>query len=128
MTGDEFQSMLKSLAGGWTSRDYPKVIGCFSADVFYSDPLRYAFSDSSSLLAFFEDDDGRPQKCEFHYALFDEPRQVGAAEYTYEGTFRYHGTVWIEVKNDKISRWREYQHKSEKSWEEFWDPDERNCP
>lgn len=126
MTRDEFLSMLTTLAKGWTSRDYEKVIEYFSPNVLYSDPLNYTFSDSESLLDFFQDDDGHEQHCQFHNAVFDESKQQGAAEYTYEGTHRYHGTVWIDVAEDKIIRWREYQHKSQRSWQEFWIIDEGN--
>lgn len=111
---------MKALADGWTTRDYNSVAGHFAEELFYSDPVNYTFRDSASLLEFFRNDDDMPQSCTFHDFVFDEQRQIGVAEYTYEGTFRYHGTVWIALKNDKIASWREYQHKSEKDWEEFW--------
>jgi hypothetical protein len=121
MDRDGFSSMLNRMADGWVSKDYDSVVGYFSEGVYYSDPLNYKFYDRDSLLGFFSDDDGKPQSCVFHGSVFDDERQVGTAEYTYEGTFRYHGTVWIELKDDKIISWREYQHRSEKNWEEFWD-------
>lgn len=126
MTLDEFRSMLAALAAGWTSRDYEKVAAPFSPNVFYSDPLNYTFRDRESLLAFFQDDDGCAQHCEFHDLLFDESAQKGVAEYTYEGTHRYHGTVWIDLEDGQISRWREYQHKDQRRWHEFWAIDEGN--
>ena len=121
MRKEEFSNLLNRLAADWTNRDYHAVIEHFAKDVYYSDPLNYAFRDAASLLEFFRDDDGKPQNCTFHDVVFDEDRRIGAAEYTYEGTFRYHGTVWIELSDDKIARWREYQHRSERDWEEFWD-------
>lgn len=112
--------MLTLLADGWTHKEYAAVASQFADDVFYSDPNHYTFRDRVSLQAFFEDDEGRPQYCVFHNALFDEIRQLGVAEFTYQGTFRYHGTAWIELKDDKIASWREYQHISSKTWDEFW--------
>lgn len=120
MNKDQFGELLTRMATGWTQRDYRSVASCFAEDVFYSDPHNYTIRDRASLLEFFEDDDGKPQSCAFLDHLFDEVRQVGVAEYTYEGTFRYHGTVWIELMDDKIRSWREYQHRSEKDWKEFW--------
>lgn len=120
MTENEFNNLLANLATGWTNRDYAAVADHFADDLFYSDPQNYTLVDRTSLLEFFEDDDGQPQSCKVHGHLFDEDRQCGVAEYTYEGTFRYHGTVWIELKEDKIASWREYQHRSEKDWKEFW--------
>lgn len=120
MTTSDFYELLRTLANSWTNRDYSAVAALFAVDVFYSDSLNYTIRDRDSLLAFFEDDDGEPQSCLFHNLVFDETRQVGVAEYTYEGSFLYHGTVWIELKDDKIIRWREYQHRTDKDWSEFW--------
>jgi hypothetical protein len=120
MTKDEFNILLEELAIGWTTRDYRAVADHFAEKVFYCDPQNYTLRDRASLLAFFEDDDGKPQSCQFHGGVFDEAVQQGVAEYTYEGTFRYHGTVWIEFREDKIVSWREYQHRSEKDWKDFW--------
>lgn len=128
MAQDEFDAMLNSLARGWTERDYHAVIAFFSDNVFYSDPQNYTFNDKGSLLDFFLDDDGRAQVCVFHNSSFDEEKQIGVAEYTYEGTNRYHGTAWIEIVNGKIARWREYQHRSDQTWEEFWKVNERDRP
>lgn len=112
--------MLDAMAAAWTNREYEKVAEFFTEPLFYSDPLNYSFTSKSDLLAFFQDDDGEAQFCEFHQAVFDEERQTGAAEYTYKGSFLYYGTVWIEISNNKISSWREYQHKSEHDRENFW--------
>ena len=120
MQQSEFRSLLDSLARGWTDREYERVADLFTDDVFYSDPQHYSFRDRVALLEFFRDDDGHPQSCVFHNCVFDVERQVGVAEYTYSGTYRYHGTVWIELLGDKISRWREYQHRSDRDWKEFW--------
>src|SRR5688572_23477441 len=106
MTSEDFDQLLSELENGWTNRDYTSVAGRFAEDVFYSDAQNYTIRDRGPLLAFFADDGGKPQFCVFHAHLFDETRQVGVAEYTYEGSFRYHGTVWIELRNDKIASWR----------------------
>lgn len=121
MTCDEFEAMLYALAAGWSTRDYKAVADHFAEKCFYTDPLNYAFHNRAEILEFFRADDGREQYCEFHAHVFDEDRQLGVAEYTYEGTYRYHGTVWIEIVDGKISSWREYQHRSNRAWSEFWD-------
>ena len=121
MTGQEFEAMLQALARGWTKRDYEKVVSFFAEDVRYSDPIRYRLTSRAELLEFFWDDEGFEQSTVWHGAVFDEERQVGVAEYTYEGTHRYHGTVWIEIRDNLIVSWREYQHTSELEWKEFWE-------
>ena len=120
MSRNEFEAMLQALARGWTERDYETVAGFFAEDVRYSDPTRYRISSRAELLEFFRDDEGYEQSTVWHGSLFDEERQLGVAEYTYQGTHRYHGTVWIEVRGNRIVRWREYQHVSDLEWEELW--------
>ena len=120
MQQSEFKALVDDLAEGWTNREYERVAEHFSGKVFYSDALHYSFRERDSLLRFFRDDDGKPQSCVFHDFVFDVERQVGVAEYSYSGTHQYHGTVWIELEGDKIKRWREYQHRSDRDWEEFW--------
>jgi hypothetical protein len=120
MTLQELEAMLQALARGWTERDYEKVASFFAEDVRYADPTRYRIASRAGLLEFFRNDEGCEQSTVWHNVVFDEERQVGAAEYTYQGTHRYHGTVWIQVRGNLIARWREYQHTSDLEWEEFW--------
>lgn len=119
MTRAEFTSALESLAQAWTDRDYEKAASFFAEDVRYADPLHYRFASRADLLRFFQDDGGHPQSTVWHNIVFDEERQVGAAEYTYEGTHRYHGVALIQVNGNVISRWREYQHISPLEWQDF---------
>jgi hypothetical protein len=120
MNKAEFRSMLDALVDGWTKGEYERVASHFADNAFYSDAFTYKFRDRASLLAFFQDDGGEPQSCVFHESIFDEDRQLGVAEFTYQGTYLYHGTVWISIDDEKIVSWREYQHTSEKTREELW--------
>lgn len=119
MTRAEFAASLEALAQAWSDRDYEKAASFFAEDVRYADPLHYRFASRADLLRFFQDDGGYPQRTVWHNIVFDEERQVGAAEYTYEGTHRYHGVALIQVNGNVISRWREYQHISPLEWEDF---------
>jgi hypothetical protein len=97
MTKTEFRDLLHSLADAWSRRDYAAAAGFFAEDVRYGDPTRYSFNT----------------------IVFDEEQQIGAAEYTYEGTHLYHGLVLAKVAGGEIHRWREYQHVDPREWEEF---------
>ena len=119
MTEAEFRELLDSLADAWNRRDYAAATDVFSEDVRYADPMRYSFTDRIQLRAFFENDEGYPQHTEWHTVIFDEERQVGAAEYTYDGTRRYHGVVLVRLSSKKITHWREYQHVDARTWAEF---------
>ncbi len=124
MNNAEFNGMLQALAAAYRQRDYATAASFFAEDVRYADPQRYAFENRQDLRAFYEHDEGFEQSTVWHNVVFDEAQQVGVAEYTYDGTWRYHGTVWIRVGDGpdgskKITHWREYQHTDPREWEDF---------
>lgn len=119
MNKAEFTQLLHGLAKAWTHSDYSKVCQAFAPNVHYTDPTRYSFHGLEELRSFFNDNQGADEFCEMHTVIFDEEKQLGAAEYTYEGTHRYHGLVLIRMVNDKIVSWREYQHTDAREWDVF---------
>lgn len=119
MKSAEFRDMLGLLADSWRNRDYAMAATFFANDVRYADPTRYHFETRTDLRAFFQADDGMPQNTMWRTVVFDETQQIGAAEYTYDGTHRYHGTVLIRVGGGQITHWREYQHVDPRTYEEF---------
>ena len=119
MTPAQFRTLLEGLADGWSRRDYETVAAAFAEDVHYADPMRYTIQGRARLLEFFRDDEGYLQSTVWRTVVFDESQQIGAAEYTYRGTHRFHGTVWIRLAGDLITHWREYQHVDYRPWQEF---------
>lgn len=119
MTKQEFKAMLETLAADWAQKKYDHAASFFAVDVKYGDPIRYQFASRADLLAFFKNDEGYDQRTVWHTVLFDQELQIGVAEYTYEGTYRYHGVVLIRISRNEITHWREYQHISPLAWEEF---------
>jgi hypothetical protein len=103
----------------WANRDYAAAARMFAPHVRYIDPLRYEFTDQAALQAFYEDDEGYEQRVTWHHVLFDEKQQIGAAEYTYDGTHRYHGIALSRVEDGLITHWREYQHIDARPWTEL---------
>ena len=58
----------------------------------------------------------------FHTLMLDERGEVGAGEYTFsvEGTpLADHGVVVVELRDDRIAFWREYQRKGQAERSEF---------
>jgi len=120
MKKNEFETLHEKMASAWSSRNHTEVLKAFSPDVRYADPLRYSFNGKSELSKFFgPDGEGSPQTCVLHLTLFDEEKQSGAVEYTYEGEHKYHGVVLIRMEGNLISHWREYQHIDERLRSEF---------
>ena len=120
MNNIEFKNMLDALSDAWQHKNYAAAVEVFADEIQYADPLRYKLDGKAQLRAFFEADDGYEQRTVWHTIIFDEERQLGAAEYTFDGTHRYHGMVIIKLRDDRISHWREYQHISELEWESLW--------
>jgi ketosteroid isomerase-like protein len=118
-TAAHFRDMLDAMATGWRARDYAAVAAHFADDVHYGDPTRYTLDGRAQLLDFFRADDDQPQDVRWHLTMFDEAAQVGAAEYSYDGTSRYHGVALIRVRDGLITHWREYQHTDPRAWQEF---------
>jgi len=120
LTEGEFRALLERLAAAWHARQYSAAASCFAEDVAYGDPVRYGLHGRAALRGFFEDDEDREQRVDWHTIVFDPAQQVGSAEYTYEGTHRYHGAVIVRVANGLIAHWREHQHiDDQRTWEEF---------
>ena len=119
LTENEFRALLEDLADAWRTRDYKRAALAFTEDVHYGDPTRYSLQGRDALRGFFEDDDDMEQRVEWHHVVFDAAHQVGAVEYSYEGTHLYHGTVMIKLERGLVARWREYQHIDSKTWDEF---------
>jgi hypothetical protein len=122
MTRAEFALAMRSLARAWAEKDYPRAAAFFSPDVEYADPQRYQLHGREELRCFFSDDQGFEQRTDLHTVLFDEEQQIGAVEYSYQGTHRYHGVALIKVEGDRFARWREYQHVSALSFDEVAGP------
>lgn len=60
--------------------------------------------------------------------MFDEVEQTGAAEYTYTGSYTYHGLVLVRVRDGLVSEWREYQHTSVQPSDAFVRGADRRTP
>jgi hypothetical protein len=59
----------------------------------------------------------KPMQMPWHHLVFDEEKQIGAAEYTFTYEMRTNGMVLIRFRNRKIANWREYEIESPLDWE-----------
>ncbi len=87
-------------------------------------PNPWVRSGRATLFASFGGEQGRqrPMKMKWHHLLFDEEKQIGAGEYTFEYEIRTHGVVMIKLVGGKIARWREYEVESSFNWEDLVGP------
>lgn len=112
MTKEDFKSLMQTIADAWNNGDARKAADCFTEDAIYSEPPdKQLYKGRDALFEYFGGNQGRPgnMKMTWHNLLFDEDKQVGAGEYTFEMDNKNHGVTVIKIENGKIKNWREYQ-------------------
>ncbi|OGG12735.1 hypothetical protein A2875_01915 [Candidatus Gottesmanbacteria bacterium RIFCSPHIGHO2_01_FULL_46_14] len=118
---NEFQRLLQTIADGWNTKDAKKAVECFIDDAVYIEPPdKQFFQGKNQLYQYFGGDDGFDMKLTWHHVFFDEEKQQGAGEYTFEmNDIIHHGVAILELENGKIKLWREYDVTGNLSYEDF---------
>jgi uncharacterized protein (TIGR02246 family) len=117
-----FKRLMQTVADGWNEGNARKAADCFAPDAVYTEPPgKQIYRGRGELYQFFGGDKPPqpPMSMEWHYLVFDPETQIGAGEYTFQMSNRYHGMVIVKVKDGLIASWREYQYPSSLSWKEF---------
>jgi hypothetical protein len=118
----DFERLMQTVAQGWNEGSAHKAADCFSEDAIYVEPPdKQLYHGRAELYQFFGGDAGTdlPMKMTWHHLAFSEEEQIGFGEYTFQLNNRYHGIVVVKLESGLIKHWREYQYRSELSWEEF---------
>lgn len=122
LTFNDFEHLMRTVAEGWNEGNARKAADCFSEDAIYVEPPdKQLYHGRAELYEFFGGDAGTdlPMKMIWHHLAFNEEEQIGFGEYTFQLHGRYHGIVLVKLESGLIKHWREYQYRSELSWEEF---------
>lgn len=120
MDAEGFRRLLRTVAEAWNEGDTPTALACFTEDARYTEPPDIQHHEGrQALYEFFGGEDPPPMRMVWHTVVFDEAQQLGAGEYTFNGTNTYHGVAVIRLRDDLIANWREYQHRSELGWDDF---------
>lgn len=118
-----FESLLRRVAEGWNEGDARKAADCFAVNAIYIEPPdRQLYRGREALYEFFGGSSGRasPMRMTWHHLLFDPIKQIGMGEYTFAYKGREtHGIVIVQIAEGKIRRWREYQYRSQMTWDDF---------
>ena len=113
---------MQTIANGWNEGNAQKAADCFSEDAIDVEPPdKQLYHGRAELYEFFGGDSGTdlPMKMTWHHLVFNAEEQIGCGEYTFQMHGRYHGIVVVKIEAGLIKHWREYQYRSELSWEEF---------
>lgn len=118
----EFEKLMQTIADGWNEGNARKAADCFSVDAVYVEPPdKQVYHGREELYEFFGGDNGTdiPMQMTWHPLALSEDEQIGFGEYSFQMHGKYHGIVTVKLQNGFIKFWREYQYKSELSWDEF---------
>ncbi len=118
----EFERLMQTIAHGWNTSNARQAADCFNEDAIYIEPPeKQLYQSRVELYEFFGGDSGTdiPMKMTWHHLAFNEKDQIGFGEYSFQMHGRYHGIVVVKIESGLIMNWREYQYRSELSWEEF---------
>ena len=113
---------MQLLADSWNKGDARKAADYFSEDAIYSEPPdKQLYKGRAELFKFFGGNEGRKSamKMTWHHLVFDEQKQVGAGEFTFEFGSKVHGVAMVKINEGKISHWREYWYESDLDWQKF---------
>lgn len=122
ITTAEFESLMQTLASGWSEGNAQKAADCFTEDAIYSEPPdKQLYRRRAALFKFFGGSEGRKRamKMVWHHLVFNDQTQIGAGEFTFDYGGTVHGMAIVKIKNGKIANWREYWYESALDWEKF---------
>jgi SnoaL-like protein len=119
-----FREMMNRLADGWSQQKTDQALACFNEDAIYMEPPDIQFYKGHSQLRPYFSALKPGTFMRFHNLWFDEVRQIGAGEYSFDEVNEPtadHGVVVVELRDGRIAFWREYQQKGPTSFERFLD-------
>ena len=117
-----FTEVVSNIAKGWNEGNAAFAAQYFADSAVYEEPPgKQLYKGRKEIFEFFGGDQGfdKPMKMEWHNLAFNEEKQLGFGEYTFAMNNQYHGIVIVKFENGKIVKWREYQYKSNLSWDDF---------
>lgn len=117
-----YEASLACVSEGWNSGNAKAASDCFTEDATYQDMM----SDSTlkgreSLFEFFGGTEGRKNKMTmiWHDQTFDQVSNTGFAEFSFHYGTWSHGVIRYELRDGKVSHWREYWLESPQAWDEL---------
>lgn len=115
-----FEKLLETIARAWSTGDPRAAADCFTEDAVYVEPPdRQRYVGRAELFELSGGAQPPSMSMIWHHLAFDAERQIGFGEYSFRGRRQFHGIVIVQLRGDRVSRWREYQYHDETDWTEF---------
>src|SRR5258708_26493825 len=110
MNQQKFEELMETIATGWNTKNAKIAVACFTDEAVYIEPPnKQLIKGKVELYQYFGGDAGADMKLTWHNLFFNEAKQSGAGEYTFEmNGMIHHGVAVVETENEKIKFWREY--------------------
>ncbi len=112
---------MQTIAQGWNTKNAKMATDCFTDNAAYIEPPdKQFFKGKKELYEYFGGDNGFDMTLQWQNLFFDEEKQTGIGEYTFEfNNLIHHGVAIVELENGKIKHWREYDTTGDLSYEDF---------
>ena len=127
MKAQDFRKLMERLATAWSTQDTELGLSCFTDDAVYMEP--------PDIQLYLGQEELRPYFAalsadtfmHFHDLMLDETGRIGAGEYSVRHRSRSHladhGVAVVELEEERIAFWREYQRKGPTPFSEFIERD-----
>lgn len=122
MTADGFRALLQRLETAWTTQDTELALSCFAENASYTEPPDIQLYTGHEQLRPYFAALTHGTFMHFHTVAFDEQSQRGFGEYSFgheRSETADHGVAVVEVVDDRIGVWREYQRKGPSAFGDF---------
>jgi ketosteroid isomerase-like protein len=123
VTTDGFRELMERLARAWSTQDTELGLSCFTEDALYTEPPDIQLYVGHEQLRPYFAALTPGTFLRLNAVMFDEAAQVGAAEYAFgdEGSATAdHGVAVVDVRDERIAFWREYQRKGPVAFADFF--------
>jgi len=93
---------MQTVAAGWNEGNSAKAAKCFTEDAVYMEPPdKQVYVGRAALFEFFGGARGpeSPMHMQWHNLVFDDAKQIGMGEYTFQMHARYHGVVIVKLRD-----------------------------
>lgn len=130
ITGDrvmqeQFIEIMNRVSEGWGTNNTELALSAFADDAVYSEPPNLQIYKGRDELEKFFNAVRPGSSMIWHNLWYNEKAGFGAGEYSFHNGGRAtaaHGVAVIEIRDGKISIWREYQRRGSIDFEEFQGP------
>ena len=119
---------MERLATAWSTQDTDLALSCFTDDAVYMEPPDIQLYLGQAQLRPYFAALSADTFMHFHNLMLDETGQIGAGEYSFgtaDDPTADHGVAVVELEEERIAFWREYQRKGPTPFSRFIERDDK---